>query len=340
MEKDEDPNEEGIHIFKNIIDHRRRDNRNEVKILWEDGSETWEPLSVIAKSDPITCAEYAIESDILHLRGWRRFRRYLSHEKKAMIRAFCRVVKLQAQNPRYQFGVRVPNTYQEAMALDKANGSTFWKDAIQKELDQIKEYRTFHVWHGSTPPEGYQFVRVQLVFAVKHDLRRKAGLVAGGHMTNPPSEEAYSSVVTLKGMRICIFLAKLNGLLIMVGDVGNAYLEAKTRELIYIIAGPEFGPLEGKILLIDKALYGLKTSGARYREHFADYLRSKGWKQSKADPDIWMMDMGTHWEYLCTYVDDLIIMSKDPQKFMDEVQKTFKMKGVGPPTYHLGSDFI
>ena len=120
----------------------------------------------------------------------------------------------------------------------------------------------------------------------------------------------------------------------------NAYLEAKTREMIYIIADPEFGPLEGKILLIDKALYGLKTSGARYREHFADYLRSTGWKQSKADPDIWMMDMGTHWEYLCTYIDDLIIMSKDPQKFMDEVQKAFKMKGVGPPTYHLGSDFI
>ena len=50
--------------------------------------------------------------------------------------------------------------------------------------------------------------------------------------------------------------------------------------------------------------------------------------------------MGTHWEYLCTYVDDLIIMSKEPEKFMDKVQKTFKMKGVGPPTYHLGSDFV
>ena len=51
-----------------------------------------------------------------------------------------------------------------------------------------------------------------------------------------------------------------------------------------------------------------------------------------------MKDMITHWEYICTYVDDLLVMSKEPEVFMDELQKTFKMKGVGPPTYHLGAD--
>ena len=40
---------------------------------------------------------------------------------------------------KYQFGVRVPRTYKEALALDKANGNTLWQDAIQKELDQIRE---------------------------------------------------------------------------------------------------------------------------------------------------------------------------------------------------------
>ena len=33
-------------------------------------------------------------------------------------------------------------------------------------------------------------------------------------------------------------------------------------------------------------------------------------------------------------------MSKEPEKFMDELKKTFIMKGVGAPTYHLGADFI
>ncbi len=338
IDKSQNKNEEGIHIFKEIIDHRRKANRNEVKVLWGDDTETWEPLRVMAKSDPVTCANYAKEVDILHLDGWKSLKKYVKKDNR-MIRTFRQATKMQSKSPKFQFGIRVPMNYREAMALDKANGNKLWHDAIQKELDQIKEYETFITHSSNTPPEGYQFVCVHFVFAVKHDLRRKARLVAGGHMTNPTNEEAYSSVVTIKGMRMCILLAELNNLEIMAGDVGNAYLEAKTREKIYIRAGPEFGDLEGRILIINKALYGLRTSGARYCEHFADYLRAKGWNQSRADPDIWMKDKGNHWEYICTYVDDLLVMSKNPKEFMDELQLTFKMKGIGPPTYHLGADF-
>ena len=136
-----------------------------------------------------------------------------------------------------------------------------------------------------------------------------------------------------------MLIAEMNGLETMAGDVGNAYLEAYTREKIYFIAGPEFGELEGTIMIIVKALYGLKTSGARYREHFADYLLARDWFQSKAHPDIWMKDKTDHWEYLCVYVDDILVMSKNPKEFMDELELTFKMKGVGAPVYHLGGDF-
>ena len=55
-------------------------------------------------------------------------------------------------------------------------------------------------------------------------------------------------------------------------DIGNAaYLEAKTEdEKVYVTAGPEFGEKEGHIFVIDKALYGLKTSGKRWHERFSD----------------------------------------------------------------------
>ena len=46
-------------------------------------------------------------------------------------------------------------------------------------------------------------------------------------------------------------------------DIGNAYLEAETNEKVYIIGGDEFGDRKDHILIIKKALYGLKTSGAR-----------------------------------------------------------------------------
>jgi hypothetical protein len=50
----------------------------------------------------------------------------------------------------------------------------------------------------------------------------------------------------------------MNGSKICAADIGSAYLHGKTRELCYIVAGPEFGDLEGKKLVIDKGLYGLR----------------------------------------------------------------------------------
>ena len=87
-------------------------------------------------------------------------------------------------------------------------------------------------------------------------------MVASGHLTGPPLDSVYSGVVLLRSLRIVIFLAKLNGLSLWGADIHNAYLEAHTSEKVYIIAGPEFGSRQGHTLVINKALYGLKSSGA------------------------------------------------------------------------------
>jgi Reverse transcriptase (RNA-dependent DNA polymerase) len=75
----------------------------------------------------------------------------------------------------------------------------------------------------------------------------------------------------------------------MMFDVGNAYLNAKTTEKLYCYAGKEFGNNEeGKLIIITHALYGLKSSGAAYRAHFAQTLMDLGFTACKADPDVWM----------------------------------------------------
>ncbi len=98
--------------------------------------------------------------------------------------------------------------------------------------------------------------------------------------------------------------------------------------------------MEGHILLIHKALYGLRTSGARWHEHFADTLCDLGFTPCKADPDVWMKNCGTHYEYICVYVDNLAIAMRNPQEFIDVLVNDcgYKLKGVGPMEYHLGAD--
>ena len=61
----------------------------------------------------------------------------------------------------------------------------------------------------------------------------------------------------MEAVRLGFMVARLNGLHVCAGDIGNAYLNAHTNEKVFIIAGPEFGPeLAGKRLIIDKSLYG------------------------------------------------------------------------------------
>ena len=123
---------------------------------------------------------------------------------------------------------------------------------------------------------------------MKHDRRHKARLVAGGHLTDDPIESVYLSVVSLRSLRLVIFLTKLNQLELWGADVGNAYLEAFTKEKVCFIAGDGFGVLKGHTLVIIKALYGLKSSGLQWLERFADTLQEMGFKISKADPDVKM----------------------------------------------------
>ena len=87
---------------------------------------------------------------------------------------------------------------------------------------------------------GYQNIRVHLIFAVKYDGRHKARLVADGYLTPEPVESIYSGVVSLRKLRLVVFLGKLNNLELWGADIGNAYLEAVTEEKIYILTGPEF----------------------------------------------------------------------------------------------------
>ena len=124
------------------------------------------------------------------------------------------------------------------------NGNHKWQDAMDVEIAQIKEYEVFKdcgkaKWEGKTitnAPSGYQKIRVHFLFA-KQCGKFKGRLVADGHLTKEPMESVYSGVISLRGLRLVMFLAELNKLLLWGGDAGNAYLEALTKEKLYIIAG-------------------------------------------------------------------------------------------------------
>ena len=54
------------------------------------------------------------------------------------------------------------------------------------------------------------------------------------------------------------------------------YLNAPCREKIWTLAGPEFDEDEGEVMIVVRALYGLKSSGAAWRAMFAESLTGLG----------------------------------------------------------------
>jgi Reverse transcriptase (RNA-dependent DNA polymerase) len=128
-----------------------------------------------------------------------------------------------------------------------------------------------------------------MVFNIKMEgLVCKARYVAAGHTTETPKSLTYASVVTRESVRIGFLIAALNNLEIMAVDISNAYLNADCREKIYFVAGPKFGSKQGRILIIKKALYRLKTSGAAWRSLFSSTLLALGYAPCCGDPDVYI----------------------------------------------------
>ena len=316
------------------------------QVEWETGEITFEPLSIIACDDPVTCAAYAKENDLLALEGWHRFRN-LAKKDKGLSRAIKQSkIREVRRSQTYMFGYLIPRNYMEAMQFDSENKNSKWYDAIKVEMESMREYKVFKKWDKAiidkhkkvmNSPKGYHRIKVHLVFAVKFDGRHKARLVADGHLTPEPIENIYSGEVSLN-LRLVIFLCKLNHLDLWGADIGNAYLEAFTDEKLYIVAGPEFQELEGYIVIFLKALYGLKSSGKRWAEVIHSILRDMKFPPSKADPYIWLRKAPNLrcYEYIAVYVDDLCIGDESPSAIIQIFKSKYhlKVKGDGKLTYH------
>jgi hypothetical protein len=130
------------------------------------------------------------------------------------------------------------------------------------------------------------------------------------------------------------------GTLCLMGDVNHAYIQAHTKEMVYTIAGPEFGANEGCVMLIDRALYGLQTSGNAWHQKFADDLFAMGFIPSKADPDLWIRQQDDHYEYIGVFVDDVLVFSATPTKIFEELQTKYhyEFKDICEPEYYNGAD--
>jgi Reverse transcriptase (RNA-dependent DNA polymerase) len=189
-----------------------------------------------------------------------------------------------------KYGIELPHSVKRALQIDKETGTTFWQNALQKEMKVVMV--AFKILEqGAERPVGYEKVHCHLVFDIKMGtLQWKARYVCGGHTTNPaPEIQTYASVVSRESVRITFTLAALNDLDIQLADVSNAYLNAPSRERLVTKCGPDFGKeLQGRWAIIKRALYGCKSAAASWRASIIGLLEQLGFKMCQANNNVMM----------------------------------------------------
>ena len=320
----------------------------ELLIEWKDGSSDWVALRDVKDANPIELAEYAVANKIDHEPAFNWWVNWTLKKRNRIINK----VKPKYWRTTHKYGIRLPKNMDEALRLDEANGNHYWEDAVKKEMGKVKvAYRTYE---EHTPEEvrknlaselrGYQEITCHLIFDVKMDFTRKARFVANGAKTEAPASITYSSVVSRDSVKLAFLIAALNDLDVLACDIGNAYLNAPCREKIWFKAGRECGADMGKVMIITRALYGLKSSGASWRAMLSKTIQDMGFQSTIVDPDVYIRrntkpEGEPYYEMLLVYVDDIMCASHDPKSVMEKIGNTYEIKDgeIGPPKIYLGA---
>ena len=338
------PRDKGTYVTPHGTQRKRITTKGwKLKVEWDDGTSSWIPLKDIKDSNPVEIADYAKSRGLLQEPAFSWWCPQVLRKRSRVIKQ----VKHRLVKKNMKFGVKVPNTVEEALAFDKENGNNLWAASIEKELKNVRV--AFQVLdEGEKAPPGSKFIPHHFVFDVKFDLTRKSRMVAGGHRHKEvKAHTTFSSVVSRDSVRLVLMLASLNDLDVLSADIGNAYLNAPNREKVHTICTPAlFGPENtGRVAIITRALYGLKSAGAAWRYHFAHFIEDElQYNNSIADPDVWRKPMlkvdGTkYYSYLIVYVDDIICIHEKPKMVMDQLEQGFRLKEPAvPPKLYLGTD--
>ncbi len=313
-----------------------------LKVRWKEGTTTWETLRDLKESNPIEVAEYAVANDLCDQLAFAWLVPFTLKKRDRIVASIRTRAKHRKKD--YKFGIELPRTIKRALEIDKETNTTFWADAIAKEMKHVRP--AFNILDdGVKEPPGSKFIRCHMNFEIKMDFTRKARFVAGDSMTDLPTSLTYSSVVSRDSVRLAFLIAALNDLELLAADIGNAYLNAFTKEKVHTECGLEFGhQFVGRTAIIVCALYGLKSSGAAWRSLFASTLTDLEFTSCLADPDVWMREAvkatgEEYYEYIFIYVDNVLVISQNPSTIMHTISDNYRLKdgSIQKPTIYLGA---
>jgi hypothetical protein len=233
-----------------------------------------------------------------------------------------------------------PKTYAEAMASPAAD---LWRQAMEGELASHHEMGSFEVVQK---PHGVRVLPTMWVFARKLDAqgrveRYKARLVIQGNrqVAGVDFDEVFAPVSRFATLRVFLAMVAREDMELHQLDVKTAFLNADLDRDVYAYPAQGSGVPRDKVLLLKRAVYGLRQAPRAWFERLKEHLVSFGFEPSSADPSLYVLNKDGVRSYLLVYVDDLLAASVSlemVQEVKRHIMSEFAARDMGEASTFLG----
>jgi hypothetical protein len=174
--------EEGrsFRLINEIVDHEKDDsavskqnvtstNRHTTKgwkllVSWKDGTSTYVPLHEMKNAYPIETADYAMANGLVDEPAFAWWVPYIRRKREAIV-SKLKKGKTKYWSRTHMYGIELPKTVQQALVIDSQTGTTFWREAIDKEMKNVLV--AFKFRDDDQVPVGFKHITCHMIFDVK-----------------------------------------------------------------------------------------------------------------------------------------------------------------------------
>jgi hypothetical protein len=229
----------------------------------------------------------------------------------------------------------IPKNYKTATT---GTEKSQWIVATKVELESLLRRGTFRILDIKEVPAGCKIIGSTWVFAKKTDAqgnvtRHKARLCAMGNQLEPDEFsyiETFSPTININTVHLLCTIAGHLDYECTTIDIKNAYLYSDITEEVYMRI-PEGMSVDGKgkVLKVEKGLYGLPQAGRAWNLKFKSDLEKLGWTHSKKDPCLFSKPLPSGKRmYFGLYVDDGFIAApnrSDIEAFVQDLRQLYEL---------------
>jgi len=235
----------------------------------------------------------------------------------------------------------------------RLNGHRFEKQFREAEKTHLESHRKMESWieisRRDPRVRNSQILDCMWVYTYKFDKhgylqKCKARLVVRGDQQQKATvEETYASTLAGKSFRTLLAIAAKFDLELLQFDAVNAFVNARHPGEVFMRMPPGHRETrkEETILLLKKALYGLRIAPLLWQREFGNTLSTLGFKSTPHEPCCYSKD-GL---ILFFYVDDIVLAFREElrgiaEKTMEALKARYKMTGGNELQWFLGMEVI